>query len=237
MNASEVSRPARIPYSKVYEALESLSERGWVERQRSRPMLYTAKPPEAAMEELRSRSESERREREKLVLKELAGVYERRGQQERPEVWILRGNNEILARLRNTLANCKTELMIAMPGTVVSYAKDISPLLAASKERGVRCMIMTSNDAPAEALREMSQSVEVRTRETMYGGGLVADAKEVILLLGVGEGANSSLAIWADHPGLAGFARDYFEFLWNSSETIEISANGTEQLQRRGQRG
>jgi sugar-specific transcriptional regulator TrmB len=62
MNASEVSRAARIPYSKVYQALESLNGRGWVEKQRSRPMLYTAKPPEAAMEELRSRNESERRE-------------------------------------------------------------------------------------------------------------------------------------------------------------------------------
>jgi hypothetical protein len=58
----------------------------------------------------------------------------------------------------------------------------------------------------------------------MYGGGVIADSKDVVLLLGgggSGEGASSALAIWADHPGLANFARDYFQFLWSSRETVK----------------
>jgi len=27
----------------------------------------------------------------------------------------------------------------------------------------------------------------------------------------------AALAIWADHPGLARFARNYFEYLWRDS--------------------
>jgi len=44
MTASEVSRQARIPYSKVYEALESLRKKGIVSQQRSRPVVFTPKP-------------------------------------------------------------------------------------------------------------------------------------------------------------------------------------------------
>ncbi|MDG7021073.1 MAG: hypothetical protein JRN23_03995, partial [Nitrososphaerota archaeon] len=75
-------------------------------------------------------------------------------------------------------------------------------------------------------------------RKTMFGGGVIADSKEVVLLLGgggSGEAASSPLAIWADHPGLASFARDYFEFLWDSRETVKQQAVGPRPGGRPGQ--
>ena len=86
MTASEVSRAARIPYSKVYDALESLHRNGWVEEQKSRPIVYTAKPPDTALEELKSRQETERREMEQVALEELMGIYVSRGEQEKPDI-------------------------------------------------------------------------------------------------------------------------------------------------------
>jgi sugar-specific transcriptional regulator TrmB len=220
MNASEISAAARIPYSKVYQALESLHRDGCVDVQRSRPVLYTAKPPESAMEELRSRHESTRRDREQIALKELVGIYEKREQLERPEIWLLRGTNEIISKVKNTVLDSKNELLIAMPAVLAPFTKQIVTLLAMAKEKGVKNQIMTSFDAPAEVLDELARVAEVRARETMFGGGVIADGKEVVLLLG-GESNSSSLAIWADHPGLAGFARGYFEFLWSSPETTK----------------
>jgi len=56
----------------------------------------------------------------------------------------------------------------------------------------------------------------------MYGGGLISDSREVVLLVGGGEKGGLPLAIWASHHGLASFAKDYFEFLWNSPETLKL---------------
>ncbi len=224
LSASEVSRSARVPYSKVYQALESLHRKGWVERQRSRPILYTAKPPASALEELRSLRESEAREREKLALAELVGIYEKKGEQERPEIWILRGTSEILSRVKNTMLNSRNELLIALPVAIAPYADEVAALLAALKEKGVKTSILTSAGLTGDTLSALSTGAEVRTRKMMFGGGVIADSKEVVLLLGGGgrgESANSALAIWADHPGLASFARDYFQFLWNSRETLK----------------
>jgi len=226
LTASEVSRAARVPYSKVYEALESLHKKGWVERQRSRPIVFTAKPPESALEELRSQQETEAREMEKVALAELMSIRERKGEQERPDIWIMRGASEILARVKSTVVNSRNELLIALPMGIAPYADEVASLLAAVKERGVKITILTSVDLPQESLAALSASAEVRARRTMFGGGVIADSKEVVLLLGGGggKGANSALAIWADHPGLASFARDYFQFLWNSRETVRGKA-------------
>jgi len=222
MTAIEVSREARIPYSKVYDALESLHDKGWVEEQKSRPIVYTARPPDTALEGLRSRQETARREREQIALEELTGVYVSRGEQEKPDIWIMRGTNEILSRVKNLLLNCRTELLIAFPPQLLPFIDRIEPLLAALKERGVKSLILTSPDVAGEVAEKLSRSTEIRTRKTMYGGGLVSDSREVVLLLGGGEQGALPLAIWASHHGLASYAKDYFEFLWNSQWTSRV---------------
>jgi sugar-specific transcriptional regulator TrmB len=219
MTASDVSREARIPYSKVYDALESLHRRGWVEEQKSRPIVYTAKPPDTALEELRARQETERKEREQTALEELMGIYVSRGEQEKPDIWIMRGTNEILSRVKNLLLNCRAELLIALPSQLAPFIDRIEPLLATLREKGVKCLILTSPDLPHGAADQLAKHAEVRSRKTMYGGGLVSDSREVVLLLGSGEQGGLPLAIWASHHGLASFAKDYFEFLWSSPGT------------------
>ena len=57
---------------------------------------------------------------------------------------------------------------------------------------------------------------ELRVRDHMFGGGVIADGKEAMLFLGEDK---PSLVIWSNHVGLVGFAREYFQFLWDSSET------------------
>lgn len=222
MTASDVSREARIPYSKVYEALESLHRRGLVEEQKSRPIVYTARPPDTALEELRTRQDTERREKEQVALEELMSIYVSRGEQEKPDIWIMRGTNEILSRVKNLLLNCRTELLIALPSQLAPFTDRIEPLMAALKEKGVKCLILTSPDLPKEASDQLAKHAEVRTRKTMYGGGLISDSREVVLLLGGGEQGGLPLAIWASHHGLASFAKDYFEFLWDSPGTTRV---------------
>ena len=222
MTASDVSREARIPYSKVYDALETLHQRGLVEVQKIRPIVYTAKSPDTALEELKARQEAVRKENEQVALEELMTVFVSRGEQEKPDIWIMRGTNEILSRVKNLLLNCRTELLVALPPQLLPYTERIEPLLATLKEKGVRVLMLTTSDLEGESAAKMGRFAEVRKRKTMYGGGLVSDSREVVLLLGAGDQGTLPLAIWASHHGLASFAKDYFEFLWNSPGTTKV---------------
>src|SRR5213595_4365948 len=56
--ASELSRTASIPYSKIYEILGNLERKGWVETEQGRPSKYYAKPPSMALDSSRARMEN-----------------------------------------------------------------------------------------------------------------------------------------------------------------------------------
>ncbi|TFF91191.1 TrmB family transcriptional regulator, partial [Candidatus Thorarchaeota archaeon] len=45
MAASDISSESGVPYSRIYDVLGRLEEKGFVQIQRGRPTLYTAKAP------------------------------------------------------------------------------------------------------------------------------------------------------------------------------------------------
>lgn len=55
--ASQISENANIPYSKIYEVLNSLEHNGWIKSQGGRPRLYYPKSPREALEETKLRME------------------------------------------------------------------------------------------------------------------------------------------------------------------------------------
>ena len=78
------------------------------------------------------------------------GIYVSRGEQEKPDIWIMRGTNEILSRVKNLLLNCRTELLIALPPQLLPFTERMEPLLATLKEKGVKNLILTSPGPAAE---------------------------------------------------------------------------------------
>ena len=81
-----------------------------------------------------------------------------------------------------------------------------------------------SGEVNERSRSKISSLADLRMKENMFGGGVIVDSTEVILLLGRGSGNREALAIWSDHAGLASFAKNYFEFLWldaqfNSAKT------------------
>ena len=64
---------------------------------------------------------------------------------------------------------------------------------------------------------ELPKKLEIRRRETLFGGGVVVDGREVLLVL---EGGGELLGIWSNEIGLARFAKEYFEYLWKDSRLM-----------------
>lgn len=214
MTASEVSEYGSIPYSKVYETLNSLDRKGWVEAKRGRPSRYYPKSPSEALEAARLRLEDMVSEWKRIVLGELQPFYEHRELREKPDIWILRGEFNVLAKLREMLSAVKTELMVAVPDFAMSFAEAIAPMLTHLQDAGVEVSTMVTKGWAVEKIADIG---EVRVRDTMFGGGVIVDAKEALLFLGEDK---PTLVIWSNHMGLVKFARDYFQYLWTSSEKL-----------------
>jgi sugar-specific transcriptional regulator TrmB len=209
--ASEIGRSSEVPVSKIYEVLSNLERKGWVESEQSRPAKYYPKSPSTALQAFRMRLERELKLNEEYLIQELM--------QERPDIWIVRGEYNILAKAREAIERSKNELLAVVPSALNDVVELILPALQGLRERGVKVRLMMSSQVDSRSLETVSLSADLRLRENMYGGGVIGDSREVVILLGRSTNemlseSERALAIWSDHAGLASFAKNYFEFLW-----------------------
>jgi len=216
MTAGHISEAAEIPYSKIYETLNSLEKKGWIEIEKGRPSKYYPKSPTEALETAKLRFESTAKVWEQTVLGELQPLYERREIREKPDIWIIRGEFNILLKLREMLNTVKRELMVAIPILPEALVETIYPTLIHLRDMGVKILFMVSQNVDKKNIERISDVAEIRVRDRMFGGGIIANGREAVLLLGEEERPN--LVIWSSHRGLVKFAKDYFQYLWNTAE-------------------
>ncbi len=216
--ASQLSKLASVPYSKIYEIIGNLERKGWVESEQGRPSKYYPKAPSMALESSRMRVENTLKSSQAEALDELQPLYEKKGVQERPDIWIVRGQDNILDKIRESLERTRKELLVAIPVVSEAILSMASPLLSMMKEKGVRVSVMIPETANKDALKRFKGLAEIRMREQMFGGGLISDSNQIILLLGEDPGKGLSLAISSDHLGLVKFGKSYFEYLWENSK-------------------
>lgn len=77
MAASEISKKSNVPYSKIYEVLNSLVERGWIESNSSRPQKFFPNSPQTATETTRTLIEKKMDSNNELIIRELMPIYEK----------------------------------------------------------------------------------------------------------------------------------------------------------------
>src|SRR5437016_9303588 len=177
--ASQLSTTAAIPYSKIYEILGNLERKGWVESEQGRPSKYFAKPPSAALESSRLRMENTLKSSQSDAVSELQPLYEKNGVQERPDIWIVRGQNNILDRIKETLGRTRRELLVAMPIVPDSVISMAAPLLSLMNNRGIKVSVMIPSPTAKDVVRNLKGLADVRVREQMFGGGIISDSNEI----------------------------------------------------------
>jgi HTH-type transcriptional regulator, sugar sensing transcriptional regulator len=217
MTAMEISEEAKVPYSKMYEVLNSLKEKGWIKSSETRPFKYYPVPPLEATRFTKLRLEDKYLNWENTVAENLQPLYEKRELVERPDMLILRGQQAVLSKLEEVLKKASLEIVIAAPEFAKPVITLAEPLLGTGLKKTVNVKLMAAGKKEDWLfLKKYPGLSELRFRDHMFGGGVIADGKEAMLFLGEDK---PTLVIWSNHVGLVGFAREYFEFLWDSSST------------------
>ena len=167
--------------------------------------------------------ESDFSQNQNVILNELVPLYEKSGTSERPDIWVLSGAINIGAKILEMVETCRNEVMIALPEAGEELVRQALPKLRSLHDKGVDITILTSDKMDKESIKAIKRVATVKIKKGLFGGGIISDKRYVVILLGpeIG-GANTSevVAIWADHTGLAGFARQYFEYLLKDSKKV-----------------
>jgi sugar-specific transcriptional regulator TrmB len=213
MTAMKVSGKAQVPYSKIYEVLNSLKEKGWIKSGEKRPTKYFPVPPLEAARFAKLRLEDKYAVWENIVTENLQPLYEQREIVERPEMLILRGQQATLTKLDEMLKMASKEIVVAAP----KFAKPIIVIADPwfnNLKKNINIQLMIAGTPETGEFFKYPGVSEVRLRDHMFGGGIIVDGKEAMLFLGDDK---PNLVIWSAHIGIVGFAREYFQFLWNTS--------------------
>ena len=223
LTASDLSQKSGVPYSKIYEVLGILEEKGWISSDDSRPTKYYAKSPATGVKITKQKMEVEFKKNQDVILSELVPLYEKSGTSEKPDIWVLSGTINIAAKILEMVESCRSEVMIALPEASDELVKQALPKLRLLHDKGIDITILTSDKIGKDSIKGLSRVAEVKVKEGMFGGGIISDKRYVVIILGPeigGSGSADTVAIWADHAGLAGFAREYFEYLLKDSNKV-----------------
>ena len=224
INASEISEKSGVPYSKIYEVLGALEEKGWIGSDDSRPTKYFAKSPTTALETTKQSAENEFLKNQSVILTELTSLYEKSGTSEKPDIWVISGAMNIVAKIMELVENCRSEVLIAIPQAGEEIVKQALPKLRQLNEKGVKITILTSEKLDKESVKAISRIAKIKIKSGLFGGGIISDKRYVVILMGPeisGSKTTDIVAIWADHAGLAGFAKEYFEYLLKDAKEVK----------------
>ena len=223
LTASDLSQKSGVPYSKIYEVLGTLEEKSWIGSDDSRPTKYFAKSPSTGLDTTKQKLENDFLHNQSIILNELVPLYEKSGVSEKPEIWVLSGAINITTKILEMVDTCRNEVMIAIPEAGEELVKQALPKLRSLHDKGVKITILTSDKIDKESVKAIKRVATVKIKKGLFGGGIISDKKYVVILLGpetTGAGSSDIVAIWADHAGLAGFARQYFEYLLKDSKEV-----------------
>jgi HTH-type transcriptional regulator, sugar sensing transcriptional regulator len=131
---------------------------------------------------------------------------------------ILRGQQQVLTKIEEILKKASVEIVVAAPEFAKPVLTLAEPLLGSGLKKSVKVKLMAAGKKEDWIfLKRFSAPGELRIRDHMFGGGVIADGKEAMLFSGEDK---PTLVIWSNHVGLVGFAREYFQFLWDTSAKV-----------------
>jgi sugar-specific transcriptional regulator TrmB len=214
MSASEVSAKSNVPYSRIYDVLGRLEQKAFIQVQRGRPTRYVARAPTEVVHLVMLSWEDKIDRSSKIIVEELQPLYEKETQATPRDVMVIYGRSAILAKALEILDSAST-IKLSLPSLdleVEDLAQVIDYILK-SKAKSIQILTSSVSDS---IIPLIPASFEVRTRERVFGAGLVADDKTLIMLLADDE-EHGVLGVFSNHVVFAAMASAYFESLWADS--------------------
>jgi sugar-specific transcriptional regulator TrmB len=208
MTASVLCKETGISDTKIYYALDGLSEKGMLNVRNSNPKVYKPVPPKEAIANLKQRLSEKLNEelREADVLVDmLVPIYENAEKPEELEVgYIISGRSNITNRMKALISGARKEITL-----FVSYPqllRELDQCLREAKdEHRIKLNIaMTEEMLKTENIKGLGDTRQLCCPVTL----LISDLKTLIT---VSDWTFSETAMLSQDQNLIRVARDYYE--------------------------
>jgi len=214
MTASALCKETGIPDSKIYHALDGLSEKGLLIVQKGNPNVYQPMPPKEAVASLKQRlteSFNEKISEADGLVDMMTPLYESAEKPEELEVaYIIRGRKNIINRMKALIETAQKEITIfvSLPEVLKELKK---PLTDAKEKRRVKLNVALTQEVYEEEdcsdlgeLRLLCCSIDESISSL---GMLISDMKTLLTVSDWGD----ETAMLTQDQNLIRVTRDYFD--------------------------
>ena len=226
MPASDISTISKVPYSRIYDVLGRLEQKGFIQIQRGRPTLYVAKAPTEVVRLVKLAWDERLEKSCQVITNELQARFEHETQATTRDVWILHGRAAILAKAFEMLDGAREEVMLSFPTMDLGRIMDDSDFegFSAIIEKIIelktpKVQVLTSA-VPDDLKNIIPSSIDIRTRDKVFGAGLVVDRHQTLIMLAGADAEGTFLGIFSSHMVFADMAYSYFTSLFDESNPI-----------------
>jgi sugar-specific transcriptional regulator TrmB len=234
----ELADIANVPRSRAYDILESLSNKGFVVLQPSKPLKAVALPPEEALERVKKRLEEKFKEtisriddlKTSPLMKELKEIYQRGMKSISPEeiIGALKGKELVFQRLEYMFKVASKNISILMtPEGLKDLTANHLEALKKAKEKGVEIRIVVPfSDEIKDEVKTLSGLAEIRCINEkeipVRGNFTIVDNKEVVMgLVNPKEEKTEEIAFWTKSQHAASnVLAPMFNLIWEKSKPI-----------------
>jgi sugar-specific transcriptional regulator TrmB len=208
MTASALCKETGISDTKIYYALDGLSEKGMLIVRNSNPKIYKPVQPKEAIANLKQRLTEKLNEEMKeadVLVEMLSPIYDSAEKSEELEVgYIITGRNNIANKMKALIGNARREitLFVAYP----ELFKELSPSLREAQEkRRIKLNVaMTEEMLKTENIKGLGDTRQLCCSVTL----LISDLKTLVT---VSDWTFSETAMLSQDQNLIRVARDYYE--------------------------
>ncbi|HII80269.1 MAG TPA: TrmB family transcriptional regulator [Methanosarcina sp.] len=237
--ASAVYRDSEVPYGKIYSVLESLTGKGFVEVQASRPKKFRAVDPEISLDTIFERKKAEI-EREMAVLK--GSIEEAKQalkavptQKRKDEIFWTTAitESEIKKFAVSIYGEVKKSVCIIPPVFGIPIVFHLLPEITKAIDRGVRIRLMVSprfgaltsmlSNQEGETLEKLQRGLDIRLVQNFNSCFGIADDSVVVLFQPHPADRDRVLSVVKIRDsGLAKNLNEEFELLWSIGEKLDL---------------
>ena len=226
LNAKELSKRSKVPYSRIYQIIQSLIDKGFVLRdEEERPTQYTATPPIEAIQNAKERYFEDVNQKAKNLLDVLNPIYLMKSLPQKLEVFYLEGSDNCYLKLNEIINRSRAKLYIASGS--IQILENIFEELSMVHLRGVNeVKLVIQKDIFGSDYKKSSRFQKYRklgdTRVTPFMFGtmvLTDDGKDSFFAYKKFLFTDGNLTgLFSENPVVGSIMREWFNYIFNEAK-------------------
>ncbi|MHA1370922.1 MAG: TrmB family transcriptional regulator [Promethearchaeota archaeon] len=229
LNAKALSEKSNVPYSRIYNILNMLLDKGFIKRDDTeRPTVFIANPPDEALMLARKRLIDDFNKNSKIIVNELQDIYLKNSNLPiRVSILVYRGKEAVFGKACRILKNASSSIMATITDLQIMQSNGIFNIIKEKYKGGIREIKFLIQEQEYQdprnsgIIEELNSMGQVRMLDQLFGTGIVVDTRDAIILLRVPIfGFSAYFGLRSDYKEFGSVAKGYFNYLFNSATDL-----------------